>query len=117
MTDDRAYRSKDKMAAPDSRADAPQRPTIILVHGSFQDSASWEGVIRLLHAERYPVIAWANPLRGVKGDSSYLAKLIDSINAPVVLVGHSFSGMLITNAATGKNNVKALVFVAALAPD
>jgi pimeloyl-ACP methyl ester carboxylesterase len=94
-----------------------ERPTVILVHGAFQNSASWEGVIRLLQGEGYPVIAWANPLRGVKGDSSYLAKLIDSVNGPVVLVGHSFSGMLITNAATGKTNVKALVFVAALAPD
>jgi pimeloyl-ACP methyl ester carboxylesterase len=115
MLDSRDY--EDQTAGLDSRGEVHQTPTIILVHGAFQNSASWEGVIRLLHAERYPVIAWANPLRGVKGDSSYLAKLIDSINGPVVLVGHSFSGMLITNAATGKSNVKALVFVAALAPD
>jgi len=117
MSLDRAYSGKDQVAAPDGRTDGRQTPTIILVHGAFQDSSSWEGVIRVLHAEHHPVIAWANPLRGVKGDSSYLAKLIDSINAPVVLVGHSFSGMLITNAATGKRNVRALVFVAALAPD
>jgi pimeloyl-ACP methyl ester carboxylesterase len=115
MLESREY--EDQMAARDGRGESRQTPTIILVHGAFQNSASWEGVIRLLHAERYPVIAWANPLRGVKGDASYLAKLIDSINGPVVLVGHSFSGMLITNAATGKSNVKALVFVAALAPD
>jgi pimeloyl-ACP methyl ester carboxylesterase len=105
------------MAAPSSQAQASQKPTVILVHGAFAESASWEGVIGVLQADGYPVIAWANPLRGVKSDSSYLASLIDTIKGPVVLVGHSFSGMLISNAATGKSNVKALVFVAALAPD
>jgi pimeloyl-ACP methyl ester carboxylesterase len=92
------------------------KPTIVLVHGAFNESSSWEGVIREL-PDGYRVIAAANPLRGVKSDSSYLANLIDSIKGPVVLVGHSFSGMMITNAATGKSNVKALVYVAALAPD
>jgi len=95
---------------------ATQEPTIVLVHGAFNESSSWEGVIREL-PEGYRVIAAANPLRGVKSDSAYLAKLIDSIEGPVVLVGHSFSGMMITNAATGRSNVKALVYVAALAPD
>src|SRR5215470_2662347 len=108
---------KSQMAAPASQAKTTEKPTIILVHGAFADSSAWAGVIPLLQAEGYPVIAWANPLRGVKSDSSYLANLIDSIKGPVVLVGHSFSGMMITNAATGKGNVKALVFVAALAPD
>jgi len=108
---------KGQMAAPTNRSPTSEKPTIILVHGAFAESASWAGVIRLLQAEGYPVIAWANPLRGVKSDSSYLASLIDSIKGPVVLVGHSFSGMLITNAATRKKNVKGLVFVAALAPD
>jgi len=92
------------------------KPTIVLVHGAFNESSSWEGVIREL-PDGYRVIAAANPLRGVKSDSSYLANLIDSIKGPVVLVGHSISGMMITNAATGKSNVKALVYVAALAPD
>jgi pimeloyl-ACP methyl ester carboxylesterase len=105
------------MAAATSQAQAVEKPTIVLVHGAFNESSSWEGVIRLLLADGYPVIAAANPLRGVKSDSSYLANLIDSIKGPVVLVGHSFSGMMISNAATGKNNVKSLVFVAALAPD
>src|SRR5215470_7726662 len=105
------------MAAPPTQAQTSQKPTIVLVHGAFAESASWEGVIRLLQAEGYPAIAWANPLRGVKSDSIYLANLIDTIKGPVVLVGHSFSGMLISNAATGKDNVRALVFVAALAPD
>src|SRR5882724_1821776 len=105
------------MAAAPSHAQTNQKPTIILVHGAFNEASSWEGVIRLLRVDGYPVIAEANPLRGVKSDSSYLAKVIDSIKGPVVLVGHSFSGMMISNAATGKNNVRALVFVAALAPD
>ena len=105
------------MAAAPSHAQTDQKPTIILVHGAFNEASSWEGVIRLLRADGYPVIAEANPLRGVKTDSSYLAKVIDSIKGPVVLVGHSISGMMISNAATGKNNVHALVFVAALAPD
>ena len=102
-------------AAP-SLAQTNQKPTIVLVHGAFNESSSWEGVIREL-PDGYRVIAAATPLRGVKSDSSYLASLIDSIKGPVVLVGHSFCGMMITNAATGKSNVKALVYVAALAPD
>jgi pimeloyl-ACP methyl ester carboxylesterase len=104
-------------AAAPSQAQTSQKPTIILVHGAFAESASWEGVISLLLADDYRVVAAANPLRGVKSDSSYLASLIDSIQGPVVLVGHSISGMMITNAAAGKSNVKALVYVAALAPD
>jgi pimeloyl-ACP methyl ester carboxylesterase len=102
--------------AAESQARTDDKPTIILVHGAFNESASWEGVIRKL-PDDYRVIAAANPLRGVKSDSSYLANLIDSIKGPVVLVGHSISGMMITNAAAGKPNVKALVYVAALAPD
>jgi pimeloyl-ACP methyl ester carboxylesterase len=104
------------MASALSQAQNDAKPTILLVHGAFNESSSWEGVIRKL-PDGYRVIAAANPLRGVKSDSSYLANLIDSIKGPVVLVGHSISGMMITNAATGKSNVKALVYVAALAPD
>src|SRR5262252_5134424 len=105
-----------QMAAASSQAETNEKPTIVLVHGAFNESSSWYGVIREL-PDGYRVIAAANPLRGVKSDSSYLASLIDSIKGPVVLVGHSFSGIMITNAATGKPNVKALVYVAALAPD
>lgn len=104
------------MIAAEGQAQSDAKPTIVLVHGAFNESSSWEGVIRKL-PDGYRVIAAANPLRGVKSDSSYLANLIDSIKGPVVLVGHSISGMMITNAATGKSNVKALVYVAALAPD
>src|SRR5262249_18547082 len=104
------------LAAVSSQAQSNEKPTIVLVHGAFNDSSSWEGVIREI-PDGYRVITAATPLRGVKSDSSYLASLLDSIKGPVVLVGHSFSGMMITNAATGKSNVKALVYVAALAPD
>jgi pimeloyl-ACP methyl ester carboxylesterase len=104
------------MTAAPSQAQSNPRPTIVLVHGAFNDASSWDAVIREI-PDSYRVIAAAVPLRGVKSDSSYLAKLIDSIQGPVVLVGHSFSGMTITNAATGKGNVRALVYVAALAPD
>ena len=103
-------------SATPSQAQTEKKPTIVLVHGAFNESSSWAGVIREI-PDGYRVIAAANPLRGVKSDSTYLASLIDSIKGPVVLVGHSFSGMMITNAATGKENVKALVYVAALAPD
>lgn len=104
------------MAAAPGQAESNPKPTIVLVHGAFNDASSWDAVIREI-PDSYRVIAAATPLRGVKSDSTYLANLIDSIKGPVVLVGHSFSGMMITDAATGKSNVKALVYVAALAPD
>ncbi|MBM2621045.1 alpha/beta hydrolase [Actinoplanes sp. LDG1-06] len=93
------------------------KPTIVLVHGAFAESASWNGVIELLRAEGYPAIAVANPLRGVKYDSDYLRATLASVEGDVVLVGHSYGGMLITNAATGNPAVKALVYVGAFAPD
>jgi len=104
------------MSAAPSQAQSNPRPTIVLVHGAFNDASSWDAVIREI-PDSYRVVAAAITLRGVKSDSTYLAKLIDSIPGPVVLVGHSFSGMTITNAAAGKSNVKGLVYVAALAPD
>ncbi|MDM0001062.1 alpha/beta hydrolase [Variovorax sp. J22P240] len=97
---------------------APQaRPTIVLVHGAFADSSSWNNVARSLRARSFPVIAVANPLRGVKSDAAYVAALVASVKGPVVLVGHSYGGSVISAAADGKANVKALVFVAAFAPD
>ena len=93
------------------------KPTIVLVHGAFAESSSWESVVERLLAKGYPVVAAANPLRGVHSDAAYLANLLDSISGPVVLVGHSYGGSVITNAATGRVNVKALVYVAAFAPD
>jgi pimeloyl-ACP methyl ester carboxylesterase len=93
------------------------KPTIVLVHGAFADSSSWNGVASRLLAKGYPVVAVANPLRGVQSDAKYVAGVLDSIPGPIVLVGHSYGGNVITNAAAGKDNVKALVYVAGLAPD
>lgn len=93
------------------------RPTVVFVHGAFADSSSWNGVIWRLRAEGYPVVAAANPLRGVESDASYVAGLLDSVQGPVILVGHSYGGLVISSAALGKRNVKALVYVAAFAPE
>ena len=93
------------------------KPTIVLVHGAFAESASWNGVISKLLAQGHPVVAVANPLRGVKKDAQYLASALKVIKGPVVLVGHSYGGMQISEAATGNPNVRALVFVAAFAPE
>jgi pimeloyl-ACP methyl ester carboxylesterase len=100
---------------------APPAPTknvtVVLVHGAFAESASWNAVIPKLLARGYRVVAEANPLRGLKSDSEYLAALLASIPGPIVLVGHSYGGSVITNAATGNGNVKALVYIDGTAPD
>jgi pimeloyl-ACP methyl ester carboxylesterase len=93
------------------------KPTIVFVHGAFADSSSWEGVITQLLTAGYPVSAAANPLRSVKVDAENLTNLLKSIEGPVVLVGHSYGGMVISNAVKGSDNVKALVYVGAFAPD
>ena len=93
------------------------KPTIVLVHGAFADASSWNGVVPILEKDGYSVIAVANPLRSVKGDGDYVLSLLNTIKTPVVLVGHSYGGMVISQAAEGEANVKALVFVAAFAPD
>jgi len=94
------------------------KPTIVLVHGAFADASSWNGVIeRLQQQEGYTVIAPPNPLRGVGADSAYLASLLNQIDGPVLLTGHSYGGAVITNAATSASNVVGLVYVAAFAPD
>lgn len=87
-------------------------PTILLVHGAFAESASWNGVIPLLHERGYTVIAVANPLRGLQADAAYLRSLIDSIPGPVVVAGHSYGGSVMSEAAEGASNVAALVFIA-----
>jgi len=92
-------------------------PTVVLVHGAFADGSSWDGVIKRLQAQGYTVVAPAIGLRGVGADSRYLASVISQIDGPVLVVGHSYGGALITNAATGASNVVGLVFVAAFAPD
>ncbi len=92
-------------------------PTVVLVHGAFADSSSWNGVIERLQAKDVRVIAFANPLRGISTDSAYLAALLNEIPGPVVAVGHSYGGAVITNAATQAKNVVGLVYVAAFAPE
>jgi len=91
--------------------------TVVLVHGAFADSSSWNGVIERLQANGVQVIAAANPLRGISTDSAYVASVFDQIPGPVLAVGHSYGGAVISNAATRSQNVVGLVFVAAFAPD
>jgi pimeloyl-ACP methyl ester carboxylesterase len=93
------------------------RPTVVLVHGAFADGSSWNGVIERLQAEGVRVTAPANPLRGISHDSAYISSLLDQIPGPVIAVGHSYGGAVITNAATNADNVVGLVYVAAFAPD
>jgi pimeloyl-ACP methyl ester carboxylesterase len=94
-----------------------QKPTVVLVHGAFADSSGWNEEIRQLQNDGYPVLAPANPLRGIALDAAYLRSVLATISGPIVLVGHSYGGAVITNAATGNPNVKVLVYVAAFAPD
>ncbi|MGH2562519.1 MAG: alpha/beta fold hydrolase [Thermomicrobiales bacterium] len=96
---------------------ADAAPTVVLVHGAFADSSSWNGVIPDLLAQGYQVVAAANPLRGVTSDADYVASVLAGITGPIVLVGHSYGGIVISNAAAGSGNVKALVYVAGFAPD
>ena len=93
------------------------KPTIVLVHGAFADSSGWNSVTSQLLKEGYDVIAFSNPLRGPQADGEYLRQFLSTISGPVVLVGHSYGGAVITNAATGNPNVKSLVYVAAYAPE
>ncbi|AIY43411.1 hypothetical protein LT85_4253 [Collimonas arenae] len=93
------------------------KPTVVLVHGAFADSSSWNGVAKRLIAKGYPVLSVANPLRGVASDAQYTASVIGAIKGPLVLVGHSYGGMVISKAAEGNPEVKALVYVAAFAPE
>ena len=98
-----------------ARASGP-KPTIVLEHGAWADSGSWDAVIGRLERDGYRVYAPPNPLQGLTYDSGFLADFLHSISGPIVLVGHSYGGEVITNAATGDKQVKALVYVDALAP-
>jgi pimeloyl-ACP methyl ester carboxylesterase len=93
------------------------RPTVVLVHGAFADASGWNDVVEQLQAEGVQVTAPANPLRGISIDSAYIASLLDQIPGPVIAVGHSYGGAVISNAAAKANNVVGLVYVAAFAPD
>jgi pimeloyl-ACP methyl ester carboxylesterase len=99
----------------ETAADGP-KPSIVLVHGAWADTSSWDGVIKRLQADGYTVYAPSDRLQGLPYDAAYLADFLHSISGPIVLVGHSYGGAVITNAATGDPQVKALVYVDAFAP-
>src|SRR5690349_14527944 len=94
----------------------PAAPTVLLVHGAFADGSSWAGVIERLQAAGVSVQAPVNPLRGLSSDAAYVASVIAQTPGPVLAVGHSYGGAVITNAATGAPNVVGLVIVAGFAP-
>src|SRR5215207_4728671 len=96
---------------------ASSAPTVLLVHGAFADASGWTGVITELQADGITVMAPANPLRGVSSDAAYLASVANQIPGPVLLVGHSYGGVVITNAAPQAKNVVGLVYVCAFIPD
>ena len=91
--------------------------TVVLVHGAFADASSWTGVIERLQKEGVQVTAPANPLRGLSSDSAYIASFLNQVSGPVLAVGHSYGGAVITTAATTARNVVGLVYVAAFATD
>src|SRR5437870_2689316 len=104
------------VAARSDTASAP-KPSIVLIHGAWADGSSWSGVIQRLQEQGYKVYAPPNPLHGLTSDSAYIASFLQTISGPIILVGHSYGGAVITNAATGNPNVKALVYIDAFAPD
>ena len=99
-----------------TRTATSARPTVVLVNGAWANNAVWSGVIERLQSKGYTVKAPPNPLQSLKGDAATIADFLKTINGPIVLVGHSYGGAVITNAATGNRNVKALVYVNAFAP-
>ena len=103
-------------ATTEGNAQSAAKPTVILVHGAWADGSSWDGVVSRLQHDGYTVDVPPNPLRGVAADSSYLAAYLKTVPGPIVLVGHSYGGFVITNSAKGNPNVKALVYVDAYAP-
>jgi pimeloyl-ACP methyl ester carboxylesterase len=88
------------------------KPTVVLVHGAFADSSSWNGVIKDLEGDGYRVISAANPLRGLHTDAAYVRSVLDSVSGPVVLAGHSYGGSVMSEAADGHPNIRALVYIA-----
>ncbi|GAA2676831.1 alpha/beta fold hydrolase [Actinoplanes palleronii] len=92
------------------------KPTVVLVHGAFADSSSWTAVTRQLRKDGYPVRAIANPLRGIASDAAYVSSFLKGIDGPIVLVGHSYGGAVIDNAAVTDPDVKSLVFIGAYVP-
>lgn len=103
------------LVAPAAQAQTSTKPVIVLVHGAFADSSSWNGVIPILRRDGYFVVAMENPLRGVRSDAAEIDSVVSRLKAPVVLVGHSYGGSVIS--AAGSRNIKALVYVSAFAPE
>jgi len=104
-------------AAPAAPAAPPSDVTVVLVHGAWADASSWDGEVTALEHKGYQVRAIANPLEDLTADAATVASFLHTIDGPVVLVGHSYGGSVITEAAASSPNVKALVYVDAAAPD
>ena len=94
------------------RSSESSRPTVVLVHGAFAESASWNGVVADLQHRGYPVLAVANPLRGLQHDAAYVRSVLDSLSGPIVVAGHSYGGSVMSQAADGADGVTALVYLA-----
>jgi pimeloyl-ACP methyl ester carboxylesterase len=105
------------LASSDRTQATQDKPTVVLVHGGWADSSGWNAEVTALQRLGYPVIAPANPLRGLTSDAAYVRSVLKTIDGPIVLVGHSYGGAVITNAAVGVPQVKALVYIAGFAPD
>jgi pimeloyl-ACP methyl ester carboxylesterase len=99
-----------------SRQAERPKPTVVLVHGAWADSSSWNAVMTRLRADGYPVRAISDPLQGLTGDSAYVSSYLSTIQGPVVLVGHSYGGAVITNAAASDPQVRSLVYIAGFIP-
>ncbi|MDX2394068.1 alpha/beta hydrolase [Streptomyces sp. DK15] len=98
-------------------AQAGAKPTVVLIHGAFADASGWNATVTRLRCAGYPVVALANPLRGLDYDAAYIASQLKTVKGPKIVVGHSYGGAVITNAAAGVPDVKALVYIAAFIPD
>ncbi|MGW2049931.1 alpha/beta fold hydrolase [Streptomyces sp. NPDC001858] len=103
--------------APSEGTSGGTKPTVVLVHGYWADASGWDRIVESLQARGYPVVATANPLRSLSGDADYLAARLKTIKGPIVLVGHSYGGAVITNAAAGNPNIQSLVYIAGFAPE
>ena len=101
----------------DSGPASSSKPTVVLVHGAWADGTSWQHVIPLLDRDGYPVVAVQIPLSSVADDVATTRRVIRNQKGPVIVVGHSYGGMVMSGAAAGEPNVKALVFISAFAPD
>jgi pimeloyl-ACP methyl ester carboxylesterase len=96
---------------------SPATPTVVLVHGAYAESASWNGVISELQRDGYATIAVANPLRGLQHDAAYVRSVLESVSGPIVLAGHSYGGSVMSEAAEGAAGVTALVYVSSFLLD